>query len=71
MDPSDFIFITLSSHDILKISNTNSRALIDYLRETLLPYWPQRILSESEDNTEWQVKLGGEVWSAGGSHGIM
>jgi hypothetical protein len=70
----DFIFITLSSHDTLKIANiTHSRALLDYLRTTLIPYWPQRIMSEAEDHDsgEWQIKLGGDVWSAGGTYGIM
>jgi hypothetical protein len=71
MYSSDFIFITLSSHDVLKIANVSSSWLLDDLRETLLPYWPQRIVSESEENGEWQVTLGGEVWSAGGTHGIM
>lgn len=67
----DFIFISLSSHDTLKIANVNSSWLVDTLRDALIPYWPQRIVSERESAREWQVKLGGEVWSAGGTHGIM
>lgn len=73
MHALDFLFITLSSHDTLKIANIKSSWLVEILRETLLPYWPQRIpsVNDREESGEWQVKLGGEVWSAGGTHGIM
>ncbi|KAF8516364.1 hypothetical protein JB92DRAFT_2263081 [Gautieria morchelliformis] len=70
----DFIFITLSSHDTLKIANiTHYRALQEYLRLTLFPHWPHRIVNEYEDRDtgEWHIKLGSDVWSAGGTHGIM
>lgn len=68
---TDYLFISLSSHDILKIANLTSPTLLDDLRNSLHSFWPQGIITVSEYNNEWVAKLGGDVWSAGGRHGIM
>lgn len=71
---TDYIFVSFSSHDVLKIANLSSMDLLENLRDDLLPLWPQGIANENEisSGSEWVVRfLGGDVWSAGGTHGIM
>lgn len=67
----DFIFISLSSHDTIKFANLPSPLLLDDLRKTLLPWWVHGIQKKAEEGNVWSIKLlGGDVWSAGGEHGI-
>ncbi|KAF8575348.1 hypothetical protein K439DRAFT_750708 [Ramaria rubella] len=67
----DFIFISLSSHDILKIANITSSSLSEYLLETMVPYWPESPVSHTDINGNLQLRLGGDVWGAKGNTAIM
>lgn len=62
----DFLFVSLSSSDILKLSGP--RETVSYLSEMLQSSWLGS--TASEDGTEHHIRLGRDAWSANGEVGI-
>ncbi|KIJ45169.1 hypothetical protein M422DRAFT_30019 [Sphaerobolus stellatus SS14] len=68
----DFMFVSLSSHDVLRICNLEPGSELEYDIDNLLrTHWRSGPAGHPEfRDGEWTVSLGGDVWTANGLHGI-
>ncbi|KAF8525066.1 hypothetical protein BU17DRAFT_83978 [Hysterangium stoloniferum] len=66
----DYLFVSLSSHDTLKISCLTAAEVLNNLQEKLSRVWPSAWTDSAAQSGESILRLGGDVWGASGQVGL-